>query len=136
MTSFIFSISFDSIPDIPSSFAIIEKDDINSGFLKRRAPLLDGKCFPFRRRFVHDFVSSLTVLPPGTKISFQFTKKHQDFVILTSDKNTDNSYRVLLEDLNLELNLVEVVESVKQAYMRKLNSSSIPPKFDFTRNFI
>lgn len=112
------------------------QDPINTGFLKRRAPLLEGKSFPFRRRIDHDIVTSLTVLPPGTKISFQFTKKHQDFVILTSDKNPDNSYRVLLEDLNLELTLVEVVESVKQAYMRKLNSSSIPPKIDFTRNFI
>ena len=34
MTSFILSISFDSIPDIPSSFAISEKDEINSGLLK------------------------------------------------------------------------------------------------------
>lgn len=111
-------------------------DPINTAFIKRRAPLLNGKSFSFRRRIDHDIVTSLTVLPPGTKISFQFTKKHQDFAILTSDINPDNAYRVLLEDLNLELTLVEVVDSVKQAYMRKLNSSSIPPKIDFTRNFI
>ena len=34
MTSFILSISFDSIPDIPSSFAISDKDEVNSGLLK------------------------------------------------------------------------------------------------------
>ncbi len=109
----------------------------NHGAVKRRAKLISGTAVPFIRRIDHDIVTALTMIPPRTKVSFQFNMKDPNFVILQDRvKHKEDKFRLRLVDMNLEIVLADVVPNVARHYMRSLNNSRLPPHIDFSRNFI
>ena len=109
----------------------------NHGAVQRRAKLISGKPVAFIRRIDHDIVTALTMIPPRTKVSFQFNMKDPEFVILQDkEKHANDKFRLRLVDMNIEMVLADVMPNVGRQYMRSLNSSRNPPHIDFSRNFI
>lgn len=115
----------------------VPTQNYNDGAVKRRAKLIDGNAVPFIRRIDHDIVTALTMIPPRTKVAFQFNMKDPNFVIIQdSVKHKEDKFRLRLVDMSLHMVLADVVPSVARHYMRSLNNSRLPPHIDFSRNFI
>ena len=125
------------VPNSPLKVVRVKTDNYNYGAIQRRAKLISGKPVVFIRRIDHDIVTALTMIPPRTKVEFQFNMKDSDFVILQDkNKHPTDKFRLRLVDMNIEMLLADVVPNVGRQYMRSLNSSRIPPHIDFSRNFI
>ena len=113
----------------------------NHGGVMRRQKLINGEPYAFIRRIDHDIVTALTMIPPRTKVAFQFNLKDPDFNIQQcktkhgGDDNNDR-FRLRLVDMNLEVMLADIVPSVGHKYMRSLNNPRLTPHIDFSRNFI
>ena len=114
-----------------------ESQNYNHGAVMRRQKLINGKPYAFIRRIDHDIVTALTMIPPRTKVAFQFNLKDPDFNIQQcKTAHEHDKFRLRLVDMNLEIMLADIVPNVGRQYMRSLNNPRLTPHIDFSRNFI
>ena len=69
----------------------------------------------FFGRLHHDLISTETSLPPGSKISLEFDRSDDEFVILCPSTDTEK-YRINLIEFNLYIPVAELSQNVYQEF--------------------
>ena len=105
----------------------------NSSYSKRKQKLVDNDFTDFCIPIHNDLSTCEKYLPPGVKLFFSVRRSSDDFLIW---KTGTNQYKVVVEDLHLNVNLLEVHTNILQNHFKQQRSRGGVIDMKYTQNIL